>query len=341
MCDAYHKYPIVWFEYRFVVFPFVLLLCLMGPSCQQKVKPPVEKVTIAVSNLPHAALLYVARAKNYFADEGFDITFHKYPYGKLALDAMISGKSDFASSAETPVMFAAMKGAEILVVAQIMSSAKDTAIVARRKSGIGSPADLKGKKIGFPAGTNAEYFLDVFLKVHAIPEGSVKTVPMNPDDMDDALKTGRVDAVAIWNPYLAIFSKKFDKEVALFFDETIYIETFLITGKKAFVSAHPETVKKILRALLKAEDFVRKNQAESIDIVVEDIKVEKEALKDYWKAYQFAVNLDQSLLLNLESQGRWAIRNRLSDRKEIPNFLDMMYLDALKAVKPDAVTVIR
>jgi NitT/TauT family transport system substrate-binding protein len=313
----------------------------MGPSCQQKVTPPVEKVTIAVSTLPHASLLYVAHAKNYFADEGLDITFRKYPYGKLALDSMMSGESDFASSAETPVMFAAMKGAEILIVAQTMSSVKDVAIVARRKSGIGLPSDLKGKKIGFPAGTSAEYFLDVFLTVHAIPEGGAKTVPMNPDDMDDALKTGQVDAVAIWNPYLAIFSKKFGKEVALFFDESIYVETFLVTGKKAFVSAHPETVEKILRALLKAEDFVRKNQAESIDIVVEGIKADKEALKNYWQAYQFVVNLDQSLLLNLESQGRWAIRSRLSDRKEIPNLLDLFYLDALKAVKPDAVTVIR
>lgn len=324
-----------------MVFPFALLLCLIGSTCQQKVMPPVEKVTIAIATLPHAALLYVAHAKNYFAEEGLEVTFRKFPYGKPALDSMISGESDFASSADTPVMFAAMKGEEILVVAQTMSSVKDVAIVARRKSGIGLPADLKGKKIGFPAGTSAEYFLDGFLTVHVIPEGSAKTVPMNPDDMDDALKTGRVDAVAIWNPNLANFSKRYDKEVELFFDETIYVETFLVTGKKAYVSAHPETVKKLLRALLKAENFTRKNQEESIDIVVEGIKADKVALKDYWQAYQFVVNLDQSLLLNLESQGRWAIRNRLSDRKEIPNFFDLIYLDALMAVKPDAVTVIR
>jgi ABC-type nitrate/sulfonate/bicarbonate transport system substrate-binding protein len=324
-----------------VIFSFSLALCLAVPACQQKAKPPVEKVTIAVPTLPHFTLFYVAHAKNYFADEGLDITFRKYPYGKPALEAMIAGESDFAVSAETPVMFAAMKGAEILIVAHTMTSVKTTAIVARRKSGIGSPSDLKGKKIGFTAGTNAEYFLDVFLTVHAIPRETVKTVPMKPDEMGDALKTGRVDAVAVWIPYLSIFAKQYGKEVVLFFDETIYVETSLVTGKKVFVTAHPEAVKKILRALIKAEDFVRKNQSESIDIVVEGIKADREALKDYWPVFTFSVNLDQALLVNLESQGRWAIRNRLSDRKEIPNFLDLFYLDALKAVKPDAVTVIR
>jgi NitT/TauT family transport system substrate-binding protein len=319
----------------------VLSVCLLSAACTPKTPPPVEKITIAVSTLPHAALFFVAHAKNYFAEEGLDVTFRKYPYGKLALDAMISGESDFATSAETPVMFAAMKGAEFLIVAQTMSSVKDTAIVARRKSGIGSPADLKGKKIGFPAGTNAEYFLDIFLTVHAIRRETVNAVSMKPDEMDDALITGRVDAVAIWNPYLAIFSKKFGKEVALFFDETIYVETFLVTGKKAFVSAHPEAVKKMLRALVKAEDFVRKNQAETIGIVAKEVKADRDAFNDYWPVYQFMVNLDQSLLVNLESQGRWAIRNRLSDRKEVPNFLDFFYLDGLKAVKPDAVTVSR
>lgn len=324
-----------------VVFSLTIIACLLVPACQQKAKPPAEKVTIAVPTLPIFTLFYVAHAKNYFTDEGLDITFRKYPYGKVAFDAMISGESDFAASAEIPVMFAAMKGEEILIVAQTMASAKTDAIVARRKSGISSPSDLKGKKIGVPVGTTAEYFLDLFLTVHAIPGETVKTVPMKPDDMDDALKTGRVDAVVIWNPYLSIFAKRYGKEVALFFDETIYVEMSLVTGKKAFVTAHPEAVKKILRALIKAEDFVRKNQAESIDIVVEGIKADKEELKDYWPIYKFSVNLDQALLLNLESQGRWAIRNRLSDRKEIPNFLDLIYLDALKAVKPDAVTVIR
>ena len=93
-----------------VVFSLTVIACLLVPACQQKVKPPVEKVTIAVPTLPDAALLYVAYAKNYFAEEGLEITFRKQAYGKVALDAMISENPEFAASTESPVMFAAMKG---------------------------------------------------------------------------------------------------------------------------------------------------------------------------------------------------------------------------------------
>jgi hypothetical protein len=49
-----------------VAFFVALLLCLMVPSCQQKVNP-VDKVTIAVPTLPHATLLHVAHAMICFA----------------------------------------------------------------------------------------------------------------------------------------------------------------------------------------------------------------------------------------------------------------------------------
>jgi NitT/TauT family transport system substrate-binding protein len=50
--------------------------------------------------------------------------------------------------------------------------------------------------------------------------------------------------------------------------------------------------------------------------------------------------LNQSLLLTLEDQTRWAIKNHLTARPDMPNYLNSLYLDGLKAVKPESVTVI-
>jgi NitT/TauT family transport system substrate-binding protein len=51
------------------------------------------------------------------------------------------------------------------------------------------------------------------------------------------------------------------------------------------------------------------------------------------------VTLPQALLVVMEDEARWSIKNSLTDRKEVPNYLNFIYFDGLMAVKPDAVTI--
>ena len=79
---------------RFAPAGLTILLCalltgFLGSSCKGKPPLPMEKITIAVPTLPHATLIYVAHAKNYFGEEGLNVTLRPYPYVKVALDAMI------------------------------------------------------------------------------------------------------------------------------------------------------------------------------------------------------------------------------------------------------------
>jgi NitT/TauT family transport system substrate-binding protein len=68
---------------------------------------------------------------------------------------------------------------------------------------------------------------------------------------------------------------------------------------------------------------------------------DREAMRTTLQGFDFRVKLDQSLLVTLENLARWAVRRKLTGRMEVPNFLDHIYLDGLKSVKPEAVTVIR
>ena len=43
----------------------------------------------------------------------------------------------------------------------------------------------------------------------------------------------------------------------------------------------------------------------------------------------------------MEDEARWMITNNLTTEKQVPNFLDYIYEDGLKAVKPEAVNIIR
>jgi hypothetical protein len=43
----------------------------------------------------------------------------------------------------------------------------------------------------------------------------------------------------------------------------------------------------------------------------------------------------------MEDEARWMIRNNLTTEKQVPDFLDYIREDGLKAVKPEAVNIIR
>ncbi len=51
--------------------------------------------------------------------------------------------------------------------------------------------------------------------------------------------------------------------------------------------------------------------------------------------------LGQWLLVAMEDRARWAIRQRLVEATAVPNFLDWIHADALAAIKPDAVSLIK
>ncbi len=308
---------------------------------QQKPAVPVEKATYAIGSGLHRGPVYIAIEKGYFKNEGLNVTLQEYNTGKEALNAVIKGKADLSTSAETPIMLAAMRGEKIYVIATLVDTDKDVVIVARKDRGISWPRGLKGKKIGVSIGTNGEFFMDAFLISHGISRNEVEVVNLSPKEMIDALTKGEVDAVSTWNPHVIRLQKELGAKGITFYGEGIYTETFNISAARDFVHKKPETVKKVLRSLIRAVEFIRGNPDKSRGIISNYIKMDEAMIGELWGIYHFKVTLDQSLLITLENQARWAIKNRLTDETKVPNYLDFIYLDGLKAVKPEAVTIIR
>lgn len=76
-------------------------------------------------------------------------------------------------------------------------------------------------------------------------------------------------------------------------------------------------------------------------MIAQSTQTDKAVVDEIWDSMDSRVTLDQSLLVNLEDQTRWAKKNRLTDRAEMPNYLDFIYFDGLQTVKPDSVSIIR
>jgi ABC-type nitrate/sulfonate/bicarbonate transport system substrate-binding protein len=324
-----------------IVFGLGAVILTACPGKTEKSTAPPEKITIAYSTAPNAVLFHIAYIKGFFSAEGLHVIPQAHEFGKLALDSLIEGKADLATQSDTVFMFAVTAGKQICSIAMISTSNRATAIVARKDRGIAGALDLKGKKIGVPRGTTGEFFLDSFLSTERISRQEVEIIDLRPNDMTDALLQKRVDAVSVWNPALKKIQKELGEKGIVFYDETLYSDIFCVAARQEFVKKNPEAVKRVLRAFIRAETFVKQNPDESCLLVAEFVKTDKALLDEIWHLYDFKVTLEQSLLVSLEDQTRWAQRNKLTSGTEMLNYLEFIYIDGLRSVNPEAVKIIR
>ncbi len=300
-----------------------------------------QKIRFAFTLQPEVALVHVAVTKGYFEEEGLEIEPVMRMFGKPSLQAVLDNKADFATVAETPVMFSILNGEKIFVIAEIASSVKNTAVVTRKDTGIKDPSMLKGKTIGVSHGTTGDFFLDSLLTANGLTRGSVTTVEVKPDDMLEALVSGRIDAACTWNYPLTLIQQELGDNALVFFDEDIYTETFNIAVKQDFLLKNPEAGKKLLRALIRAEKFARENPAEAQAIFSNFAKVDPELVSLVWDSLRYEVILDSSLLIMLEDEARWAIHKKLTTQTVLPDYIKYIHVDTLKSVSPSAVKNLR
>lgn len=297
--------------------------------------PDVDTITIAVSRQPISAPVYVGYERKFFEREGLQVKLQPYWTGKQALEAVIRGKADFSTAAETPVLFAFFKDEPVVIIATIADSDRYFKIIARKDRKIETPRDLKGKVIGVTPGTNAQYFLDAYLSFHGISQQEVREISLQPEAMAAGFANGSIDAAVNWEPHIAKLRKKLGQNAVVLENELIYQVNWNMVAGRVYAAAHPETVTKLLRGLIRAQDYIAGNPRESSAITAAYIGDAQFDLGDF----NFDVRLGQSLVLDLEEQARWAIRVGLTGKKEVPNFLNLLSFQGMETVAPDSVTV--
>ena len=110
---------------------------------------------------------------------------------------------------------------------------------------------------------------------------------------------------------------------------------------KSYTKEHSGLLRRFLKAVDRAITFANQNRNESIAVMTKNLTLQEKSLVSFQDDLVFELSLGHSLLTMLEDQARWAMKNGYSNKTKIPNYLDYLYLDAMKAVKPKAVTIIK
>ncbi len=324
-----------------IIVIVIIGISIVGCKGQPRKPEQFEKVTIGISTSSLlASLLHIAEVRGYFLEEGIDVEIKGYPTGKAALAATLSGEVDMGTVADTPIVSNSFERNDFAVFVTICNSNQHSKVLTRKDSNINTPQDLVGKKVATTVGTTAHYFMAVFFILNKLDISDVEIVNLKPGEMVEAIVNGDVDAIFAWEPNILKATKSLGDNAIILPSDVGYEATFNLVTMNGYIGNNPELIRKVIKALAKAEEFITNNREESINIIALRLETDREDIDKLWDGYKFGLSLSQTLILTLEDVARWSIRSNFTNKTEVPNYMDYIYMDALEEVKPEAVRII-
>ena len=161
-------------------------------------EPPVEPVTLRIAYMPNWGALWAvstAEAKGYFAEEGITLELIPFEDGPTEIAAMESGNIDISYIGPGAHKLCSTGKAEVLLLQHLGDG---DCIIGL--NGLSTLEELKGKTIGYAAGTSSETILTVALESVGMTLEDVTAMSMDATALTTAALSGSVDAVAAWSP---------------------------------------------------------------------------------------------------------------------------------------------
>ncbi|QWR77943.1 ABC transporter substrate-binding protein [Candidatus Magnetomonas plexicatena] len=320
----------------------VITIVVLGYSIKSSKNTLIrEKASIAVAFEPITALCMIADEKGYFTSNGLDITVKYVEGGNVAIRDMFEGKLNMVTVADNMVVFNSFKRQDFSVIATIGSADNDPRIVASKDKGIINPSDIKGKRLGTIKGTGVHYFLHLFLMKHGMKEGDINITFNDPAKTYNALIKDEVDAISTREPFIEQAVKHFGDNITVFAEPGLLIKNFNIVALNSLIKNKPGVIKKVLKALIQAEEYAIDNPKRAISIVTKKMGFSELEISQSLQDIKLKVFLEQSMLLRFEAQARWMINDKVVESADVPNYFYFIHTDSLNSLKPEAVTIIR
>lgn len=316
----------------FVLLAGLLSSLLILAGCQQETGS-LDRPLVWGGPKNIAMLPIIAQQKGFFKEAGLNVVPKYVQTGKIAMDATVSGDLDFGIIVDTNIAFVEFqKGANIQVVGSIMEKFDD-AIVARRDKGINSPKDLEGKTIAVLDGTTSQRFADLFVDHYKLDRSTITFLNLSPPSIQAAVMNGDTVAGSIWQPFRYNVQQEIGDKAIQFKNDNIYRAYSLLAVRKELADKHPEQIKQFLKALLKAEEYARKNKDDTIGLLSKEINIAPKVLEAVWDDYILRVRLDNNLLKVFQDEGKWIQRTQKGfEKKSVPtyeNILNPAFLNSI------------
>lgn len=326
------------FLYRSITLIPLLILIAALTSCTDRTESR-QKVRIASVPAIVEAPTHIAYHNGYFKQEGLAVDLSINPDGKTSLNQLLNGEVDIAAVTGTPVVYSSLKGNKFVIFGNVDHS-KIHFVVARKDRGIKSIADLKSRKVAVMLGTSGQFFMDSLLTLNHLAPEDLEIINMNAPAQVDAFINGDVDAIFCWVPFPFQALQALGDNATVLPSNFVRPGSWVLVATKDYINKNPSIPSKILKGLFSAQEFITQNREEAFAVYSKISGVNSQINKDLFNRMEFGLSLGHNLLLDLEEQARWIIKNGYTDATEVPNYLNYLDIRPMQAVKPEAATLI-
>jgi len=307
---------------------------LTSQAIAQTAKP--VPLRLAQNLSPISGVAIVAKQRGFFEKHGLDVTVSNFTTGRQALETVMAKGADISTVAEAPVTAGAMAKQPMALLARINFS--DIKSLTDASDKIAKPADLKGKRIGFAAGTGSEVYTMTLLKLGGLSASDVTLVSLRPQDMGPALSNNSIDIMNIWEPHIANARKALGPKVKELDTKGVYAETFNIVTTQDYLAKNAAAVQSFLRALIEALNWIKANPDQAITVIAETAGMKREDFAPLWGDYNYDVVLDERVISVLRAHAQWRLDTKNAPPgATMPDFMTVVNPEPLRAVAPDRV----
>ena len=232
----------------------------------------LEKTILKLGWVPNGESLgyYVAIDQGYFKARGIDLKIVRgYGAGDTAKQ-VASGAVPFGDGDTSALIVARSKGGKSRIVAMKYQKAA-LAYFALADSGIKTPKDLVGRKIGEPPGGAMRVLFPALAEANGFDKDKVKFIHMSPAATIPSLLAGKVDAIGLYTstaPILILRAKKLGKTVhgIVWADHGLKLFGNSLQVLDKLIAEKPALVRGVIGSIMKGYQWNLKNPEKATDI---------------------------------------------------------------------------
>lgn len=219
---------------------------------------------------PH---LYAPYFMQQFAPPGTTYEIVLFENSPDIKNALASGAVDIGVLGAPAMLAGIAANQEVAIIA----SAADGGSGFVGRPDIRTPQDLRGKRIGFPAGSSQEIALKLTLRASGLdPDTDVQLVNLAYSDMAGAYTAGRVDAFLSAEMGVSIARQAGAHQILSPYETPIGATNIVLGGNGRFLDEHPERARETVQSFTGAIEFMKGDHDAWATGLVETFGMERE-----------------------------------------------------------------